>query len=191
MKTTARSSESEYNANNFHILLISILFCGIMSLLWIVQCSGLFVTNMTSSMPMGIYGVAELAEPETGETVIVCPRRTVLMSEALARGYLMKGDKKCWITPLLKRVIAKQGDAVKTEIEGIYVNGVLVPNSMTKMTDSRGRELPRWCYDGLIPEHEYLLLTDNPRSFDGRYFGLTSRDEITHRAYPVLTFSWR
>ena len=71
---------------------------------------------------MGIYGVAELAEPETGETVIVCPRRTVLMSEALARGYLMKGDKKCWITPLLKRVIAKQGDTVKTEIEGIYVN---------------------------------------------------------------------
>ena len=118
------SKESNYNSNKFHILLITILFCGIISLLWIVQCSGLCVTNMTASMPMGIYGVAELSEPEKGETVIVCPKRTVLMNEALARGYLMKGDKECWITPLLKRVIAKQGDTVKTEIEGIYVNGV-------------------------------------------------------------------
>jgi len=46
-------------------------------------------------------------------------------------------------TPLLKQVIAEEGDTVAVSDAGISVNGRLVPNTRPRATDTAGRPMPR------------------------------------------------
>jgi hypothetical protein len=45
--------------------------------------------------------------------------------------------------PLLKRVVAACGDTVSVRANGIFVDGVLIPNSVPEMHDKQNRKLER------------------------------------------------
>jgi type IV secretory pathway protease TraF len=82
--------------------------------------------------------------------------------------------------PLVKRVAAAAGEQVCARGAAILVGERLLAHRKTR--DSAGRPLPRWTGCHRLGEGEYLLLTDSPDSFDGRYFGITRKTELVGRA---------
>lgn len=141
------------------------------SMLW--QPRPLLVWNASASAPVGLYAVMSAERVRPGETVIA---RTPEPARSLAaeRRYLPSN------VPLVKRIAAAAGDRVCAIGEAVFVNGRHL--ATRRLADRRGRTMPFWtgCRD--LAEGEYFLLMDSPDSFDGRYFGITRREDLVGRA---------
>src|SRR5271166_3575786 len=119
------------------------LFAFLTGLLLIVVALRLMplTINVTPSMPIGLYALGVLrGEIKRGDIVQVCAPAEVA-SEGLARGYLPAGPCPGGAGPLLKIVIARNGDTVEVEPSRLSVDGVPVPSSATRDIDSQGRPL--------------------------------------------------
>ena len=135
----------------------------------------LFVWNASPSVPVGLYWITD-GTPRRGDIVLVElpePYRTV----ADQRGYLPKN------LPALKRVRALSGDDVCRFARTIFINGAAV--SVAQLRDNRGLKLPEWRGCRTLKSKQVFLLTDHPKSFDGRYFGPVDRSAITGIAHPL------
>lgn len=126
--------------------------------------------NLSSSMPIGIYRVVTAKEAGHGDLVTV--RLTGLAeSLALSRGYLPDAG-----VDVLKRVAAAPGESIPL-------------HSFRRFeTDKNGLAMP---LPDEIPlkagKNEYFIVGDAERSYDSRYFGLISGDQITAVVRPVFT----
>jgi conjugative transfer signal peptidase TraF len=126
--------------------------------------------NLSPSLPLGLYHTVP-SPPVRGAIVVVCLPAQV-GSFARARGYLGRGPCPGEVERLGKRVAAVAGDTVETDAEGVRINHYLVPYSRPLSSDPRGRVLT-WAPRRFVvkPGELFLLATEHPRSFDGRYFG--------------------
>ena len=87
---------------------------------------------------------------------------------------------------LIKRVAAGKGDTVCRISENLTVNGA---TRATALAASRsGEDLPTWRGCRKLLTSDVLLLGDTPASYDGRYFGVTSADEILGRVTIAISF---
>lgn len=132
------------------------------------------VWNASASAPIGLYRVMPGAPVRSGDMVIAwMPDNARLF--AARRRYLPAN------VPLVKRVAAATGDRVCARDDAVSVNGGRVATRLA--ADGRGRTMPWW--RGCIvlgPDELLLLMTDSPASFDGRYFGISRRDDLVGRA---------
>ncbi len=133
----------------------------------------LLLWNASASAPVGLYRVDAGALPRTGDMAIAWtpePARAL----AARRHYLPAN------VPLVKRVAAAAGDQVCADGSSIGINGR--PVAARQALDGAGRPMPWWSGCRLLRSHEYFLLMDSARSFDGRYFGVTAGGNILGRA---------
>lgn len=145
---------------------------AIATLLWPPRPA--LVWNVSASAPLGLYSVSGAGEIRPGETVIAWPPASA-RALAAERGYLPVN------VPLVKRVAAARGDRVCAAGEAVFVNGRV--EVLRRSHDAVGRPLPWWtgCFD--LQEDQYLLLMPgSPASFDGRYFGMTERQDLVGKA---------
>lgn len=148
---------------------------------------GLFY-NATPSAPRGLWRDTGPFDPmrDQGAYVRACLPES-RGDAAVERGYIGWSVWCHGAEPMLKRVWAVPGDAWTVTERGVLVNDRLVPNTRPLRADGLGRPLPR-PQGGIVPPGYVLLLNDyHPRSFDGRYFGLTPMDEIIAKIKPVWT----
>jgi conjugative transfer signal peptidase TraF len=134
--------------------------------------------NWTTSMPLGLYRRHPVDRASArGDLVLIC------VPEALARfgarrGYLPPGDCAAGTAPLLKHVAAVRGDVVELRAGAVIVDGVPLPNSATRATDTSGRLLPhvrRGRY--VLRQGDVWLWTPALNGWDSRYYGpLPSRN---------------
>lgn len=127
------------------------------------------VWNASASAPIGLYAVTAGSWPEPGDmTIARLPERYRRL--AAERRYLPLN------VPLVKRVAAYAGDEVCALGLDILVNGRWVAER--RVADRRGRPMPMW--HGCVSLHgrQLFLLTDDPDSFDGRYFGVTEGSDV-------------
>lgn len=136
------------------------------------------VWNASASVPVGLYAVRPNDRIRTGVLVLVRPPESLaaFMDE---RRYVPRG------VPLLKRVEALAGATVCRDGRALTVDGR--PRAVALPADRQGRPLPQWqgCHrlrDGEV----FLLNTDAPESFDGRYFGVVPISTIVGRATPLM-----
>lgn len=135
------------------------------------------IWNASPSVPTGLYWIT-YASPKRGDIVLVKlpePYRTI----ADQRGYLPKN------LPALKRVRALSGDDVCRFGRTVSINEETV--SVAQLHDIHGLKLPEWSGCRTLKRDEVFLLTDHPKSFDGRYFGPVHRSAIIGIARPVWT----
>jgi len=148
------------------------------------------IWNASASAPIGFYSIDFEGLFEVTDLVAVDapePLATFLAE----RGYLPKG------VPLLKRILAVSGQTVCRSNLAITVDGVNVGVALDR--DRAGRDLPVWQGCRRIATGEVFLMNWQVNdSLDGRYFGLTSTDQIIGRAVPLWTdedgdgrFQWR
>jgi conjugative transfer signal peptidase TraF len=132
-----------------------------------------FVWNASASAPIGLYhvGGTDLA---TGDMVIAWPPAGI--RDFAARRHYLPAN-----VPLVKRVAGESGDTVCALGQEIFVNGRWIAERLVR--DGAGRPMPWWT--GCVTLRHgamFLLMTDSPGSFDGRYFGPTGRSDIVGKA---------
>jgi len=137
------------------------------------------IWNATASAPIGLYDVRSQATFARGELVLVRPPQWVRVFAA-SRGYLP-------ITvPMVKRILAQNGDTVCREGDAITINGRVVAHAL--LADRAGRGLPVWLGCHELGEGEIFLLMDGVRaSFDSRYFGAVPTTAIVGKVVPLWT----
>jgi conjugative transfer signal peptidase TraF len=141
--------------------------------------------NASPSLPIGLYvSTGDTAEP----LVEFCPPEPYA-SLAIRRGYRTKGSCPDGATPLLKPVIATEGDIVAMSEAGIFVNGQLLRNTRPRAVDTAGRPMPMWpaMTQRVQPGTIWVASNFSPRSFDSRYFGPISINSIRSRLRPLVT----
>lgn len=142
--------------------------------------------NTTRSLPLGLYVVTSKADYRLIE---FCPDGRAA-EESKTRGYRNSGSCPDGAEPLIKPVIAQQGDMVEMLAEGISVNGRLLKNTAPLRTDSAGRILKSWKFGvyRVAPGEAWVASTYNYGSYDSRYFGPIRISSIRHRLRPIWTF---
>ncbi len=136
------------------------------------------VWNASASVPVGFYRILG-GEPRRGDLVLIrLPPAAVQL--AAERGWLPEQ------VPALKRVHGLAGDRVCWCGQDILVNGEMV--ARTRLADGNDRPMPR--QRGCVPlsRDQLFLLNTHPKSFDGRYFGVSARRDIMGRAVPFELF---
>lgn len=136
------------------------------------------VWNASASAPIGLYLVEPDIAPDPGDMVIArLPQRVRQM--AAERRYLPMN------VPLVKRVVAVAGDEVCALGKDIFLNGQHVAERRTM--DGAGRAMPAWSGCIRLRRGQLFLLMNAPASFDGRYFGVTTRADVVGKARLLWT----
>jgi conjugative transfer signal peptidase TraF len=136
----------------------------------------LLVWNASASAPIGLYrvGGTELA---TGDMVVAWP-------PAGARDFAARRHYLPANVPLVKRVAAEPGDTICALGATIFVNRRPIAERLVR--DGAGRPMPWWTGCVVLRRGAlFLLMTNSPASFDGRYFGPTDRNAIVGKATPM------
>jgi conjugative transfer signal peptidase TraF len=155
---------------------VAILFA--LSLIGITFMSlfmGLLRINISASSSLGFYRRHAVTELAYGMLVSV-PVPHEWQATALRLGIVPNAT-----TLLLKPVAALPGDEVCIRDQELWIGGVCY-----------GPILEGWspAFDGCVKVEpgEVFLASDVPRSFDSRYFGSVSIDQLTERLTPVWTW---
>ena len=135
--------------------------------------------NASAIAPIGFYTI-DVDGPFDVTDLIAVDAPEPLATFMAERGYLPKG------IPLLKRILGVSGQTVCRSNLSVTIDGVAMGDALPR--DRAGRDLPVWQGCRRIPTGEVFLMNWQVRdSLDGRYFGLTSTDQIIGRAVPLWT----
>ena len=85
---------------------------------------------------------------------------------------------------MIKRVGCRPGEWLHVDAEHRFACDGR-PLGQALATDSKGRPLPRFTYNGPVPEGQLFLVGTHPRSYDSRYFGFVHAHAILHQALPL------
>lgn len=145
--------------------------------------------NTSKSIPVGLYWTTS-APMDKGAYVLVCPPDAEVFRQARERGYIGAGFCPGDYGYLMKQLVATQRDTVTVTVEGVRINGDVLPLSAPRQTDTAGRPLPRYeANEFVLGQEEVLLMSDrSATSFDGRYFGPVSRSQLKTTIKPILTW---
>lgn len=124
--------------------------------------------NHTPSVQVGLY--LRINEAPARGAFVTVRALHVAPAAARARGFDGPRDR------FLKRVAAEASDRVCAEGEALVINDA--PPLPRRTHDSLGAPIPAWSGCLVLGVEEYLLLGDTPDSFDGRYWGPVTSDEI-------------
>lgn len=157
------------------------------SIVSVAGAAGGVRVNMTPSIPLGIYRTS--SEPiRKGAYVMFCPPEKAVFRLALKRRYIEPGNCPVGSYPMMKRILAAKNDRVEIGPNGVAINGVIVPDSKPRAKDGAGRPLPRYVASGIVQPGSFIVLGENPVSFDSRYYGPIAREQITTVIHPIVTW---
>jgi conjugative transfer signal peptidase TraF len=135
------------------------------------------VWNASASAPIGLYAVTNAKALAYGDLVLAVPP-SAAQHLAAERGYLPTG------VPLVKYVAALMGDRVCADGLRVTINGREA--AIRLPWDSAGRPLPVWRGCKTLDGDAVFLLNGSVlQSFDGRYFGAVSRQNIIGKLRPL------
>lgn len=135
--------------------------------------------NGSASAPIGFYTVDAGGEIHVGDMVVLTPPPGI-RDLIVERGYLPPD------VPLVKRIVAAQGDHVCAQNGIVAINGRSVLRA--KISDSQGRPMPVWNGFRVLGQGEYFVaMSDVAVSFDSRYFGPIDGALIIGKVSPIWT----
>lgn len=144
--------------------------------------------NMTASEPLGVWRIRPLERPPAvGDLVFICPPETEAFSQARARGYLRRGVCPTGDAPLIKMVLATEGQRIEIEAD-VRIDGLRIPQTTVVPADGKGRPL-RGDAGGIVPAGRVFLYSPFAASWDSRYFGSIPAAGILGLAEEVLTYA--
>lgn len=140
-----------------------------------------YCLNITPSEPVGIYRLIP-GRVERGALVLIDQPHDSAASTL--RRYIPAK------LPLVKRVAAIPGDVVRIDSDGVYVNGVLWPDSVPLTHDDEGRALHPYPF-GVYPvaAGKVWVMSNHPRGLDSRYFGPVPAASVISQLAPLLTWT--
>ncbi len=159
----------------------------ILGLIVLIIKNGFYINLFDNSMPAGIYKRIN-EKPKKGSFAITCLSQEIAWY-GLERGYLRRGLCSTGIQPVLKRVMAIEGDTLSFNTGLIFINGKLVDGYRIWELDSSKRPLKVFYANGhyIVKKNEYWLMSNHkPNSWDSRYWGAVPVEGLVK---PVLVFN--
>lgn len=141
--------------------------------------------NASASLPIGLY---RATSDKTARLVEFCP--SVPYGKLSAeRAYRGTGDCPDGAEPLMKPIVALEGDIVTVSPTGVGVNGRLLRNSAPRRLDTKSRPLEHWPFGTyrVCAGTAWVISSFNPRSFDSRYLGPIQLSLVRSHLQPLLT----
>lgn len=170
-------------------LRVPLLVMALLALIFISMSYYHIQINPTGSLPIGLYQQQPTHQIHRGDIVAACLPKAIAKF-SVERGYLSQGHCPGGALPVLKDVIAVPGDTVVLSQHAITVNGkaFLAPRATQDgshrpildviptgtYTNTQGF----WLYGANAPQ----------KSWDSRYYGPVSRDDIQGRYRPLFTW---
>jgi conjugative transfer signal peptidase TraF len=137
------------------------------------------IINETISMAKGAYvRVADVTMLKRGDII-------ALPMTSSAKAYLTKELAYPDKTLLIKRVAGLSGDVMCRRGTTVTINAQTVH---AFRRDRFGTLLPYWGGCHVLLEQEVFLLGDHPSSFDSRYFGPVTKDQLIGTYRGVMTW---
>lgn len=92
------------------------------------------------------------------------------------------------LNPAIELMIKKAGCLPQEQLESdaqsrFFCKGSFLGQALP--TDSTGKALPRFSFNGPVPEGKLFMVGEHPRSFDSKYFGFINAQDILHKALPL------
>lgn len=144
--------------------------------------------NMTPSEPLGLWRIRPLERPvAVGDLIFICPPPAAQFVEALSRGYLRSGLCQFGYAPLIKTIVAAQGQHIEIDTD-VRVDGVRIADSRVVQTDGKGRALQLHA-GGIVPVGNVFLHSPYSASWDSRYFGPIPVSGVLGLAQELLTYA--
>jgi type IV secretory pathway protease TraF len=143
-----------------------LLLAGLLSTSW-------GTINISPSVPLGVYRYVRLDTPLQRGDLVRLP------GVPFGRSWLAS-----WL-PLLKPVAGLPGEAVCVHPEGLWVHGTYYG---AVYQTHKGQPLPVFWGCHPVGEREVFVASHEPKSLDGRYFGMT-RVVDARRVVPL--WIWR
>ena len=153
-----------------------------------------YTYNPSPSEAIGYY-LLYSSEIEVGNIYQIClsNKKEDYINIMINLGLPKKGNCKNGNTSLLKTVVAGPGDQVN-----ITESGVIINNKLLKLSNSialyNGIELhpklPGMSFK--LESNEFWLYGQGTTSYDSRYFGIVTKDEIINKAILIIpiNFNW-
>ena len=156
-----------FRLSRANVLVLAVMLAGIG--LAVFRPHELFLYNPSESLPKGFYirqdGAMALGTIVTIRSIDAAPEY------ASRRNFTDAGDR------FLKRIAAVEGDTVCAEGSTIRINDIMVAERAE--ADPAGDPLPSWSGCVTLGGGDVLLLGDHRGSFDGRYWGISKRADLT------------
>lgn len=88
-------------------------------------------------------------------------------------------------TVFVKEVRGLPGDRLAIRADRtVRLNDAAI--DLVRATDSKGRAVEPFLFEGVVPEDAYFLYSPAPNSYDSRYYGLIAKSQIIGRVLPLL-----
>ena len=148
-----------------------------------VDLPKLFYTNLTASIPRGLYLVIPCTTLRDGDIVAYRPTDATFCY-AKEKGYGPKPLNPEYL--LIKKIgaLPRETYQVVQGTDDFYANGQFI--GQAQKHDPMGNELPVQYGTHTVPQDSFLPIGTNPLSFDGRYEGTVPMDHILARVVPIL-----
>ncbi|MFL1616180.1 hypothetical protein GHT89_16410 [Acinetobacter baumannii] len=143
-----------------------------------------FVINITDSLPPGLYSLSSSKTLMRDNLIVFCPNlndQTVqyLRVSDPATRFLRRCEQK--VISFTKPIGAVEGDTVKVTDKSIFING---QHSVDFLPNKKLPHVAPGTYT-VKPGTVWVISKYNPLSFDSRYFGAISVDQIIGNAKPL------
>lgn len=137
--------------------------------------------NTSESLPIGIYFITQTSGKEVGKGDLVLFYDEEINNKAAERKYIRAGQM------IGKRVAAVGGEKIRVGPKQTMVLGRKVSGN-APLSDSYGRTMQRFLYDGVVPDGSVFLLGDTDNSYDSRYYGFVEISKIRGTLTPIFTW---
>lgn len=159
---------------------IKIFILLFIALIGIAEFAQVFFINLTASIPTGIY-VRTFGPIEKGDIVVYKPNK-LSIDIGIENGYVKSPNEL-----FIKYVgLIGSGQYIISESREFLVDGALM--GKCHELDRFGNIMPFKPGEYQIAENEFLPVGSADRSFDGRYTGPVSRENIVCKAVPLILF---
>ena len=140
--------------------------------------------NSTDSVPVGIYETRAERAPYAGFCLTADTLRSALGAGLeLGRGECGDGHQ-----PILKTVYeASSALPVVFDADGFAVGNRRIPNTRPKAVSKKGKPLTHYAF-GTYTSGLWAISGYSADSFDSRYFGPVTREDVRFYAKPLLVF---
>lgn len=169
--------------------IIYLVVISLMALPFImISASSSYIINTSISIPKGIYKIENSkSNLKNGDLISFCLNDSEFLKFALHFKFIEKKYNGKWcngIQPILKPIVAMQGDKVSITSQGIEVNGIILKNTKPIPAIHSMSEMK----NVILKENEYIVASEEENGFDSRYYKIINLDSINSRISAIYTY---
>lgn len=147
-----------------------------------------FYVTISQTMTLGYVGeYAQQCLKDSGKFYLVTHWSQPAVGKLVAADVSHVEIMKEWDRAnIVKYVVAGPGDTVSVTLDGVLINGESFGEGGLLLANDIGLEPEVFVREQVLGEDEWFLMGDTDESFDSRYWGTVTTEQVIGRAHMVF-----